>query len=335
MKRVFIIVLAVLAVTLLVASPVLAYLSPPSSAMSIQSVRVFRNLAVDGDVGVFFHYRVPYDTPPTEASATDSIAFRFYDTDGVTVLASNVPYVFALFETNGYGDGASMFYFSDNLSITWDAAHKITIEGLPAYYDPIPSPAVYLLTSADFSDAVTQAANRAELYTYIIGICDTFKTIYSDVILKSSTDSGVVLSEYGESYFRSAVLGIQNMCPQLFFAQSYIPLVMAVEPYDLSLPETYAVRLVGTDFYRGADRLGDEIGVTAHFMFAIFTFAGAIGVCIFTMRKGWGLEPGMVAAFCVGLIAALLVGDVLFGIIMIVSLLAGIGIMFVFFQKRA
>lgn len=335
MKRVFIITMAVLAVMFLVASPALAYLSPPTSAMSIQTAKVFRNLAVDGDVGIFFHYRIPYDTYPTEASATDSIAFRLYDTDGVTLLTSNTPYVFASFATNGYGDGLSMFYFSDNLSITWDAAYKITIEGLPAYYDPIPSPAVHLLTSADFSDAVTQAANRAELYTYIIGICDTFKTIYSEVILKSSTDSGVVLSEYGESYFRSAMLGIQNMCPQLFFAQSYIPQVMAVEPYDLSLPETYAVRLVGTDIYRGAERLGDEIGVTAHFMFAIITFVAAIGICIFTMKKGWGLEPGMVAAFVVGLIAALLVGDVLFGIIMIVSLLAGIGIMFVFFQKRA
>lgn len=333
-KRLFTVVGGILAIGLLLASPVLAYLDPPTSATSIQSVVVARNLVDEGDVGVFFHFRVPYDTYPTDASATDSIVFRLYDTDEVTLLATNVPYVFASFETNGYGDGMSMFYFTDNSSITWDDSYRINIVGLPLYFDPSLT-SLYTLTSADFVDAVTQADNRAELFTYIIGICNTFKTIYPEVVLKSSTDSGTVLSEYGESYFRSAVLGIQSMCPQLFFAQTYIPEVMAVVPYDMSLPETYAIRLVGTDIYRGADRLGDEIGVTAHFVFAIITFAGAIGICIFTMKRGWGLEPGMVAAFCIGLIAALLVGDVLFGIIMIVSLLAGIGIMFVFFQKRA
>jgi len=333
MKRGFFTVLVTLLAMLLMASPVLAYLTPPDSGMSIQSARVFRNLVTDNDSLVIFHYRIPYDTPPTEASASDSIAFRLYDTDGTTLLKTSTPYVFASFETNGYGDGVSAVY-SENSTLTWDGSHKIVIEGLPLHYDDLP-PATYTLTSADFADTDVRLTNRANLYLYVMGICDTFKTIYSDIVLKSSTDAATVLSEYGESYFRNAVVGIQSMCPQLFYAQTYIPEVMAVEPYDLSLPDAYAIRLVGTDVHRGATRLGDEIGVGAHFLFAILTFVSAIGMCIFTMRKGWGLEPGMVAAFCIGLIAALLVGDVLFGIVMIVSLLAGIGIMFVFFQKRA
>lgn len=324
-------VMAILALTI----PVFA-LDPPTS-MSIQSVRAFQGLVEPGDMLIVFHYRIVYASyTGITPSASETFIFRLFSPDGSTLLANSTPYTFPYFETNGYGDGVSAFYFTDIPEAGWGQGYRINMLGVPAYYDP-PQTFIYTMTTADYSTTAGQVDSRQDMYTYIISLCDTFRNFYPDYNLKSSTDSGEVLSVYGEAYFRATIPGLQTLCPQLFIVQSYVPEKMPITPaYNMSLQETYTERLAGSDLMTGADRIGEYMGhISGMFVFGIFTFILCIGVCIFTMRKGWGLEPGLLVSAGLTICGSLLLGDVLFTVVMIGALIAAMGIMWVIFMKRA
>ncbi len=334
MKRLLSIGLLLAVVLSLIAPlPVYAFLDAPLS-MTFQSVKAFQNVAVDGDEVIVFHYRITYapdDYPLTPAA--DSIMFRLYSSDG-TLEATSRPYVFSAFATNGYKDGVSAFYFTE--SLPWEDACEINIIGVPVYFDPIPTPASYTMTIADYSTASNMTASRTGLYDEVMFLCDELISVYPSVTLKGSTDAGIVLTSSGEAYFRGAIPGVQTMCPQLFFVQIYAPTKIAVEAYNMILQTKYTGTLEGTDLKRGMNRLGNVIGgVSGAFVLGIFVFLGCLSLCIWTMRKGWGLETGMVAGAGVVITGAVLIGDFLFTLTMIGGLIAAMGIMYVVAYKRA
>ncbi len=332
MKRMLTILL--LAATLWAIPGIALALTAPNS-MSIQSVRAFQNVAETGDMAIVFHYLIDYGVSSyPETPASTSILFRLYSDNG-TLLATSSPYVFSDFTSNGYGNGAGSFYFSGATNPGWGAAYDIDILGIPAYYSP-PQTSSYTMTSGDYDAAATQAEARTNLYDYIIDVADELRIAYPTVTLKSVTDSGTVLSSDGEAYFRGAVPGIQAMCPSLFFIQVYIPGEMPVSAYTNELGDNYTATLEGSDLARGADRLGDAIGgVSGPFVFGGFAFLGSMAACIFTLRKGWGIEPGMGVAAGIVILGALIVGNFFFTLTMIGGLVGAMAIMWVFALKRA
>jgi len=316
------------------ASPALAYLEPPTGAMTIPSVRVFKDTVAPGDVAMIFEYNIPYSTSYPTTSASLSIAFRCYSPDGATLLNTATPYNFTLFENNGYGHGVGLFYFPASANLYWGQAYKLNIQQLPLLYNPASSIS-YQLTSADYSSATLQVDSQDDVYNYILGICDAFKGYYPAVGLKSILETTIVLSQYGEAYFRGAVPGIQLICPQLFLVQTYIPEIIPVQEYTMELGEQYSQKLVGTDIERGAGRLGNYFGVGAYFVLAVVTFGLALGASIWAARKGWGIEPGFIIATVIVICASLLIGDAVFTIVMIASLVAALAIVYVILLKRA
>lgn len=331
MKKLAIIIAAVLILT--IATPALAFLDAPDSPMTFPSVRVFQNTVEDGDVAIIFEYNIPYTSYPT-TPASLSIVFRCYSADGAILLNTATPYNFTLFETNGYGHGVGLFYFPASEALSWEEAYILNIQQLPLHYNPADTIS-YTLTSADYSAATLQSDSQYDVYNYILGICDDYEDYYPDVGLKSTTDTAIVLSAYGEAYFRGAIPGLQLICPQVFLVQTYIPEGMTTENYTMGLSEDYSERLTGTDIERGAERLGDYFSVGGYFVLAVVTFGLALVPPIWTARKGWGLEPGLAAAAAVVICAALLIGDAVFTIVMIASLVAAMAIMYVFLLKRA
>lgn len=334
MKRLVLSVVLAGLMLLIMALPVYA-LEPPDS-MSIQSVRAFRNLAEIGDMLIVFHYRYVDASGYPTTPASSSILFKLYS-EGGDLLAASEPYVFYAFGTNGYGDGVSSFYFgADNVTTDWGDALQIVMCGLPAYYDPLIPPASRIMTSADYSGSEEIIDSQNDLYNKIMSLCITLTGIYPTVPLRAVTDGVTVLSNYGETYFRGAIPGIQLLSPGLFLTQVYVPTVMPVEPYNMSLQDRYTARLIGTDLMRGADRLGDVVGgISGTFVWGFIVFAGCLALCIFTMRKGWGIESGMVGGAGFVILFALLMGDLFFTLTMIGALLAAMAIMFVFGYKRA
>ena len=333
MKRLAITAIMAVMVVLTFATPVLAYLSAPDGTMTIPSVRAFQNTVEDGDVAIIFEHNIPYSSYPT-TPAPLSIVFECYSPDGTTLLNTAIPYNFTLFETKGYGHGVGVFYFPASENLSWGEAYILNIQQLPLYYNPAESTS-YTLASSDYSSATLQSDSQYDVANYILGICDEFQAYYPDVGLKSTTDTAIVLSAYGEAYFRGAIPGLQTICPQLFLVQTYVPELMTTENYTMELGEEYSERLIGTDIERGAERLGDYFGVGGYFVLAMFTFGLALVPPIWTSRKGWGIEPGFAVAIVIVICAALLIGDAVFTIVMIISLIAAMAIMYIFVLKRA
>ena len=334
MKRLFLILMLVISMAAGIAAP--AYAIDPPDSISIHSQHVYRNLAETGDMLVVFNWNWSYSDNYTGIThpASETVMLRLYDTDGSTILATSTPYVFSPIETYGYGNNVGAFYFSAADNVTWGQAYTINIQGAPAFFS---GNATYnqTLTPSDYTLETTQEANRNELYAYVMLLCDRFNTLY-DIELKTSSDSGVVLSSYGELLFRGAVDGLQTLCPQLFFIQVYIPETMEVQAYDTSLGTTYTNRLSGTDLENGFERLGNLMGGMSSSLAAGLLFlVGIMALCIVVARKGWPVELGIGGGILVGIVAALIVGDVMFTIVMIGSLVAAIGIFYLLTFKRS
>lgn len=93
----------------------------------------------------------------------------------------------------------------------------LTIDGWPVYFTGL-SAFSYTLTADDYTAATSQEDNQDELKELVLLWCDRLDSIYEEtgVILKTSSDAGMVLSSYGESYFTGAIEGLQAICPDLF-----------------------------------------------------------------------------------------------------------------------
>ena len=302
--------------------------------MSVITARAYKDLAVTGDMAVVFHAKINYDSDNgtyPDVPASQSIMFNFVAANG-TRLASSSPYVFSPFETNGYGNLVSGFYFSADDAPEWEGSHKIEIIGLPAYFSPVPNPVYKELIAQEYEQS---SDNEVALALEILRLCDVFKVIYPDIALKSTTGTGTVLSAYGEAYFKSAIPGLENLCPSIFNVQIYTPDLIEVTAYDTSLADTMAGHTEGSDLQRGMARIGEKFGVAGAFVWGFVTFIVAIVLCVITYRKGWGIEPGVGVSIAVVILVAVLIGDFMFNLTMIISLVAAIGIMYMLLLRRA
>lgn len=323
--------------------PVLAA-TPLTSPESVEvvDIRVFRHLAETDDMLYVIQYDIAiisdnYSAMTTPAS--DSYLFRLVDTDGETILATTVPYVYSFFESNGYGDGVSAFYFAAaDDKPDWGDAVTIELYGSPTYFNPASAAYGSRVVSSDrYTTSNTTITNRLELQNYVLLLCDRLEALYQDtaIILKTSSDSGIVLSAYGELYFRGAINGLQLLCPDLFFIQVYVPEQMTVEDYDMSLATQYGERLATDDLGKGFTRLGDIIGVSGQIAAALLVFVTTIGLCALAVRKRWDIEIGMAAGCILAIFVSLIMGDIIFTILMLGSLVSIMGIVWLLILKRA
>lgn len=330
---------------LLVAFVVLACLCPAFVAFAaaqptftaMETVDVYRNLAEEGDALFVFHWEYDYSDNVTmlpDEPASDSIIYRFFDTDGTTLLATGTPYVFSPLDTNGYEDNVGAFYFNAADNLTWGQAYTISVYGTPGFFTPAVEIA-YVLQAEDYTTSTTQAENRAEVYALVLSLADRFSSLY-DIELKTTSDSGIVLASYGELFFRGAIDGLQTLCPALFFIQVYVPEAMAVQPYDMSLGTTYTGRTSETDLGRGFTRLGQLMGgMSKAFAAGVVWMAILMTIIIVCLKKKWGMDTGMLLCVPAGIAGAVIIGDVIFTVLMCLSLVAGIGIIYLVSLKRA
>jgi hypothetical protein len=318
---------------LLAVGPVFAVVIDQPDSMAIISARGFTDLAETGDVAMVFHWDIPYygdngTYPIIPASA--SIVFQLYAADGVTLLNTAAPYVYAPFLTNGYRQGVSVFYFTAADAITPGGAFQIRIQQSVTYY-ATPTSTTYTMTAGDWANDT-----QADMKAYVLALCDSLLLEYPTVTLASATDIGKVLGTYGDAYFTGAIPGVRMMCPALFYVQDYVPAEMAISPaYDSTLQDSYSIRMQGSEIKRGADRLGTHFGLTGYFILGSVFLVASIACAVLTMRRGWGLEPGGVAASIICIYGAWMMGNAVFTILMIMTLIGAMAIMFTFVGRRA
>jgi len=304
----------------------------PDSDPTIPSSTTYvnRNLIETGDMLIYALYNIPYATTPDER-VDQLFLFSVIDTDGITVLASNEAYSYA---NNGIGQGVISFYFDAAGAPTWGLGYRIRIT---QKIDIFPTPKQWnsTVTSGAYTSASTQAANRSEVYNNIIGLSQTLAAAWgSSYDLLDQVDTGQVLSDQGETYFREAIYGLQVMCPQLFLTvitdPDYSGLSTSTYTDNTTEADALAAQNTGTP-QSGVSQLwatmwGVDFNMFASLPLLIMALAFVIASAIFT-SQAWG---GFVCAEAIGVVAFaggwLPVG--IMGIIITLSalLLLGLGI---------
>lgn len=335
MKRtIFSLLIAI--VLLLALSPVANAADSPESIV-ISNVAVFRNLAESGDVLIMFQYDMTYPSDNyTDVPASRGIMLRLIDTDGSTVLQTDSPYVYPYFDTNGYGDGVGAFYFAGSENYTWNSATTINIITCEGILSPQITSSKEL-TDSDYSLETTQAGNRDELSQYVLLVCDDLESIYSDtgIVLKSTGDDGLILSPYGEAYFQGVVIGMADLCPELFFIQSSVPEVLPTSTYNLSYGDAIAARTDADDMGEGFTNMAALFHMGKYAFWLVITAVLTVIFCVFTIRREWGIEPGLLLGGLVFTTLAFIIGGMVFGALMLMSFVCVIGLVWILLLKRA
>ena len=214
---VLLIILAALLFAIIPASPVMAT-ALPDSTPTVEGFWVYRNLLETGDWLIVIYFNIPYATTPNE-TIWQTYMWRMLDTDNVTELGADLP---PAYNENGFGyNVASIYYDAGNvtaLGLTWNATYPMRLSCNPAFFDD-PAEYNFNLNSADYTTSNVTVDVQTELATTLLTIASELdirwglSAVYS---LLSETATGTVLSIYGEAFFRSAIYGLQGLCPQVF-----------------------------------------------------------------------------------------------------------------------
>jgi len=234
------ILLILLAMVLLSATPIYADTADPSLAPTVKEINVFRNLIESGDALFLIYANIPYSTIP-DTPVTQTFIWRLIDTDGVTELGSTLGFDY---NDSGYGYNVYSMYFTaaevTALPITWGTSYIIRLSGNPAVFDD-PKTYNFPMNVNDYTTAVTQADNQAELAARILtlaGDLDNKWALAPTYSLLTQNETATVLSVFGSALFRGAVRGLQAMAPTAFNV-----VVRALDVPDRKWSDNYTANL--------------------------------------------------------------------------------------------
>ena len=211
---------------------------PPDSAPTAE-FWVYRNLLETGDRLMLIKQNIPYGTIPDEP-IWQTYMWRQLDTDNTTELGTALSYAF---NNSGYGYNlTSMYWDAANVTasgMTWNTSYTIRLSQNPIMFAS-PTEYNFSLSTADYSVLTVSADVKAELAARILLIAGDFDirwALGATYSLLNETETGTVLSIYGEAFFRGAIYGLQGLCPQVF---AYV-----VNDMDLT-PRTWTTTYITT-----------------------------------------------------------------------------------------
>lgn len=283
-------------------SIVLADTALPDDDPVLYNINVNRHLYETDDFFLYGRYYIPYETQPDEG-VDETYIFNLIDTDGTTVLGSY--YAYPYWE-GGYNYGIFAFYFSSTDAPDWSpiaGSYTIEIRGTPSAFETPPS-YLFDVPSSAYSTQTTQANNQTEVYNNMIVIARSLQGAWGFPLL-SEQDEGTVLSSYGEEYFRGAVLGMQIICPQLFFLQ-IIQIDTATRSWGTTQDDYYKAMMNGTWVKDSLDNFADEINIPTMLLIGIIGFGASAFVIYKSVQKYQTPWAGYMGAFlifmCIGMI---------------------------------
>ena len=276
---------------------------PPTSTPTISDIKANVYLIESGDVLIYGLYNIPYDVLDLpEDKADETYMIRLIDTDGVSQLGVVVP--FPQFDS-GYNKGVFGFYFSATDNLTPDQSYIIRISQNPAFFDSPLSYDTEIPLSA-WTSASSQAANQLELTLNILSLATELETAHDVTLLESSVGGTILSDPTGESYFRSAIYGIQAMAPDLFLVQS-LTWDTSDRDWETTEFDGYGTRFSGWFIGTAADNTSATFGLeTPMFMGLIFALPIIIGAVVVSSIKWKRAEPGYLVASLVLILVALM-----------------------------
>lgn len=267
---------------LLPAMPIYADMPNPDSDPTIEQIDVFHNLLETGDMLYLWEANTPYAVIP-DYNMAESFIWQLIDTDGITVLGSTTGYGF---QDDGYGYNVFSLYFSaDDVAskgMVWETAYMLRLSGSPAVFA---TPRIYNfpVAAGDYTTLTDSDDNQSALADEIILLATDLNTrwgLSSDYYLTAETETGVVLSAYGENVFRGAIYGCQGLAPDAF---QFIVRDISVEDrtwssnYTDSLADQYnSYGWIATARNAARDFMGTDYDLTS----LIFLFFLCVGLVI-------------------------------------------------------
>lgn len=320
MKRLLGIVALVVVLSLVVPYPAMAMAEPTS--VTLYDIEIFQDLIYEGDFLAIVPYNIDFETQPDD-DIDETFVFRMMSTDGTEQVGSVLAYPRYY---GGYGKGIVSFYFSENT--TWESAYIFRVQQNPAYY-PTPQYWDFQVGASDYSSGDDQAA---ELRARILDVATELGNEW-DVDLKSTSDTGVVLSTYGELYFIDAIPAIQTMCPQLFQIRIVSP-TYTKRSWTYTLAEAMRTKYDGTvigDFMTGYAGLFSMETNLAMNVLSVIIFAAVI------VLSTWKFKGNTMSAFMDGyavLILLMLNGFISMILVGLMAFLSGaVGAVVLFLNK--
>jgi hypothetical protein len=186
----------------------------PDSTPVVEQIDVYRNCIETGDYLAIIYENTPYTSTPT-VNYGDAFIWRFYDTDGTTVLGQATGYAY---NEGGYGYNVISFYFAADDAPTWGQEYTITLTGVPQHFDSPPQ-YTYNIVSSDYSSFTVQSDVQDAIASRVIEIAIDLTgnwNVAAAYSLTAAGETGTVLSIYGQSFFRGAIYGLQAIAPKAF-----------------------------------------------------------------------------------------------------------------------
>lgn len=258
-RRLAVILAAFLLATAVFSTPAMATDLPDSTPSA--EFHFYRNLLEPGDEGLFIYQNIPYATPPDDPTGE---VFIWRLMDGTDELGSATSYAF---NDNGYGYSCTWMYWDattvTSLGMVWGSIYTVRLSGNPAAFADPPE-YNFTLSSADYSALTVTADVQAELAARILLTAQALDINWglgATYSLLSETETGTVLSIYGEAYFRGVIYGLQGICPQVF---SYVINDYDDEPrtFTTGYVTTLETQYAGTWIDTAKSALGDLFGVS-------------------------------------------------------------------------
>jgi len=326
MKKLIIFIIPILCL-LALATPAYAYIEPPDSTPSLESINVYRNLLEPGDMFVLVYSNIPYETPP-DTPADESFIWRMVDTDNTTMLASNVVYVFNIgtADFNGYGYNIIPFYFSADDAPNWGETYTIRISGTPVAFEDPPE-YNFQVSSSDYSDLTDSDDVKLELSVRVLIIAEDLNTkwgLTSDYYLTVDEDTGTYLSLYGQSFFRGAIYGIQSLAPEAFRI-TYSDIEAPSREWGEEYSENLITQFDGTWWGDALVAGNNFFDLDYNLIMILITWALVFGVMFAVIRLGGDIWMGLIIG-AVPLIACAKLGFYAFGFL---GLLAAICMLYI------
>jgi hypothetical protein len=272
------------------AIPVYADPADPDS-MDIYAIYANRNLLETGDMLIVFHYDIAYTVLPTEA-ANQNFIFRLIDTDGTTELGAVRPYPY---EDLGYNQGCSSFYFDADDAPTWGETYTIQIAGNPVKFT-VPPVENFTIATSDYTSSTDQDDNQSELAGHILDIAADLEVAWT-ATLTDAGDTGTVLYGAGETYFRSAVIGLQGVAPSLFIVQVGDP-DYTRQSWGTNQATTYEARYNGTWIQAGINAVAGLFHLSDISLSSIIVLIAVVALVILSSYYVQTPIPGLRASFC-------------------------------------
>lgn len=257
-KLLFLLVLS-LVLLLSFSTPVYAIGNPTS--ITIESVRIFQNLWVDGDQLYVVQFKVMYDPVPEERSGD---TFLIGITPTTPMISKPLDY---------YLHNFTSIYLTPTQAIGWKGSYSIKVMGNPAYFTTL-TEAVNMRTLA-LSDPYwisgSMADSREYLGAWCIQLAETFSSdapVGWGIDLLTATGK---LNTVGAVKFREAIPGLEGIVPDIFAVAVSYPEYTPEEH-----PKTYEEYLRTV----GGERLETALNNLGTFLHIPGAIVGGLGLAI-------------------------------------------------------